>query len=72
MQGTSPTTLRAKVWPVGSTEPAGWQYTATDSTAGLQAAGALRLTTYLSSSATNGPVAVRWDNLLATKLAVDR
>jgi hypothetical protein len=30
--GTSPTTLRSKVWPATSGEPAGWQATATDAT----------------------------------------
>src|SRR6185437_2118293 len=38
--GTSPTTIRARVWKVGATEPATWQASVTDSTAALQAAGA--------------------------------
>lgn len=37
--GTSPTTLEAKIWKQGSTEPATWQLTTTDSTAALQKAG---------------------------------
>ena len=68
VQGSAPTTIRAKAWPTGTTEPAAWRYTITDSTAGLQAAGAVRLTTYLSSSATSGPVNVRWDDLAVTAI----
>jgi hypothetical protein len=68
VQGTNPSVLRVRAWLVGSAEPAGWQATANDSTAALQAAGSLRLSTYLSSSATNGPVAVAYDDLIATTI----
>ena len=64
VDGTSPTTVRAKVWKDGTTEPAGWQYTATDSTAALQAAGGVRLQTYVSSAATGGVMTARWDDLV--------
>jgi len=64
--GTSPTTLRARAWLDGTTEPAAWQYTATDSTAALQAPGGVRLMTYLSGATTTGAVTARWDDLLAT------
>lgn len=63
--GVAPTTLRVKIWKVGTAEPAGWTATATDSTAGLQAAGSLRLETYLSGSATNAPVVASFDDLWA-------
>ena len=63
--GTSPTTVRARAWPVGTTQPATWQATATDATAALQVSGSVGLTTYLSSSATSGPVTVRYDDLSA-------
>jgi hypothetical protein len=66
--GTNPTTLRARAWLAGATEPATWQATATDTTAVLQSAGSLRLSTYLSSSATNGPVTVTYDDLTAMPL----
>jgi hypothetical protein len=56
--GTSPTTLRAKVWRLGETEPSAWMVSATDSTAGLQVGGSVGVTTYLSTSATNAPVTV--------------
>lgn len=68
--GTSPTTLRAKVWKVGSPEPAAWQLTATSSTSGLQAAGAVGLTTYLSSGSSPSSVVVSYDNIVATHTTV--
>ena len=39
VQGSSPTTLKAKLWVDGASEPQNWQLSTTDSTAGLQAAG---------------------------------
>ncbi len=63
--GTTPTTLRAKVWPTGTSEPAAWTVTRTDSTVGLQAAGAVGLKSAVSYSATNGPVTFRFRNLVA-------
>jgi PKD repeat protein len=63
--GTSPTTVRAKVWADGATEPAGWTVSRTDSTAALQAPGAIGLRTYLSGSATNAPVLGLFDDLVA-------
>jgi PKD repeat protein len=64
--GTSPTTLRGKVWALGSTEPAAWQLTTTDATVALQAAGSIGLEGYLSGSATNAPLTVRYDNFSAS------
>jgi len=63
--GTSPTTLRAKVWKVGTTEPSTWQVTATDATAALQAAGSVGLYSYLSRTALPTPVVVSYDDLWA-------
>ncbi|MCU1524552.1 MAG: hypothetical protein JWO18_1446 [Microbacteriaceae bacterium] len=63
--GASPTTIQAKVWPVGGTEPATWQLSATDVTAALQVAGPVGLESYVSISATNAPVTVRYDNFSA-------
>jgi PKD repeat protein len=63
--GVSPTTLSAKIWKVGTTEPGAWQVSAQDSTTALQGPGGIGLSTYLSGSATNLPVAVRYDDLLA-------
>jgi hypothetical protein len=49
--GSSPTTIRAKIWPTGQAEPATW-VTVTDSAAGLQGSGTVGLQSALSSSAT--------------------
>ena len=60
--GSSPTQIRAKVWK-GSDEPSAWEVTGTDSTSGLQDAGAVGLYSYLSGSTTNGPVVISYDKL---------
>jgi len=63
--GTSPTTIRMKVWKTGTTEPTAWLKTGTDSTAGLQANGRIGLFSYLAATATNAPTTALWDNLWA-------
>ena len=63
--GTSPSTIQAKVWKTSAAEPAAWQLTATDSTASIQAAGGIGLKSYLSSTVTNVPIVVSFDDLLA-------
>jgi PKD repeat protein len=63
--GTSPTTLKVKVWPSTSAQPSAWTLTATDTSAGLQVAGAVGLTTYLSGSTTNAPTTVKFSNFTA-------
>jgi PKD repeat protein len=65
--GTNPTTVRTKVWKLGTTEPAAWTLTVTDATTNLQAPGSTGIVTYLSSSATNAPVALSVDDYLATR-----
>jgi hypothetical protein len=67
--GTNPTTVRLKVWPATQPEPTAWQTTATDTYAGLQTAGAVGLTTYLSGTVTNAPVVVRMSALSARPVA---
>ncbi|MET0844421.1 MAG: PKD domain-containing protein, partial [Mycetocola sp.] len=57
------TTLRAKVWPQGQTEPAAWFVTTTDTQAQLQNAGQLGVSAYVTSTNTNGPVLVRVDDV---------
>ena len=64
-EGTSPTTVRAKVWRTGTTEPAAWQLTATDSTGGLQVPGGVGIATYLAGTVTNQPVTLSFDDLVA-------
>ena len=63
--GTSPSTLRAKIWPAGATEPAAWQVSATDATVGLQQPGAIGVAAYLSGSSTSVPLTVAFSNLSA-------
>ncbi len=63
--GTGTTTIRAKVWKVGTAEPATWQRSVTDTTAALQTAGGVGTNAYLSSSANNAPLTVLLDNLRA-------
>ncbi|MFF2371800.1 LamG-like jellyroll fold domain-containing protein [Agromyces sp. NPDC058110] len=63
--GTSPTTISGKIWKAGSPEPAVWQATTTDTTAGLQAPGSIGLESYISASATNIPISVRYDDFVS-------
>jgi PKD repeat protein len=60
--GTSPTTVRAKVWAAAQAEPTAWQASATDSTAALQTSGTIGLRSYLSGTATTTPITVKFDN----------
>ncbi|GAB4084723.1 hypothetical protein GCM10028784_13530 [Myceligenerans cantabricum] len=61
VSGTSPTTVRARVWAEGSPEPTTWQVTSSDTTAALQAAGSVGVNIY-----TGGATASSWafDDLL--------
>ena len=68
-QGASPTTLRLKVWQDGTTEPAAWQVTTTDSTAGMQVAGSVGFDPFVSGSATT-PSVVRYDDLSVVRIPV--
>ncbi|MDR6971731.1 PKD domain-containing protein [Leifsonia shinshuensis] len=64
--GTSPTTIQARVWKVGTTEPATWQASVTDTTAALQTAGTVGLRAYLSGTATDAPLTTKFDNFAVT------
>lgn len=59
------TQVTGKFWRVGTTEPSGWQASAMDSTAALQRAGAVGVSSYVSSGATTG-VTMSVDDLVAT------
>ena len=63
--GTGTTSLKLKVWRAGTTEPVAFQQTVSDTTASLQAAGSIGLSTYLSGTATNAPVLISAMNLSA-------
>jgi hypothetical protein len=64
--GSAPSTIQAKVWKVGTPEPATWQRTITDSTAGLQGSGAVGISPFLSGATTNSPITVQLDELTVT------
>ena len=59
--GANPTTIRVKAWADGQPEPAGWQYTATDSEPALQGPGAPGLQAHLAPSMGNAPVSFSFD-----------
>jgi len=63
--GSSPTTIQAKIWKAGTPEPTAWQRSATDATAGLQAAGYVGVSPYYSSSATSA-IVLQLDELTVT------
>lgn len=63
VMGTSPTSIRAKIWPVGSPEP-GWDLQTTDSTAGYQVAGFSTLRLNQATAVSNKPIAYTVDNIL--------
>jgi len=62
VSGTSPTTVRLKVWPDGTAEPATWQLSTTNSLAALQAAGSVGISPYVSGTFTGGPSVVNIDD----------
>lgn len=63
--GTSPTTIRAKAWPLGTAEPPGWQASITDATATMQGPGHIGVALYLGGTATVAPLTMAVDNLVA-------
>lgn len=63
--GTSPTTVRVKVWKAGTAEPTAWTSSTTDSTAGLQSVGHVGLGVYLGGGVTNLPFETKFDNFWA-------
>lgn len=63
VKGTDSTALKVKVWK-GSDEPSAWALSTTDSTAALQVAGGVGLSSYVSGSSTNVPIVYSFDNLV--------
>ncbi|MCD2441001.1 PKD domain-containing protein [Agromyces sp. SYSU K20354] len=57
------TTVQVKAWPQGQPEPVDWWVSATDSEPGLQGTGQFAITTYVSGTATNGPIGIGFDHL---------
>ncbi len=67
-EGNGTTTLQGKVWKSGTSEPATWTVTASDTTAALQAPGGVGLQNYLSGSATNAPVVASFNDFKVVPL----
>jgi trimeric autotransporter adhesin len=61
--GTSPTTVRGKMWLAGGAEPASWQATGTDSTQAMQVPGSVTLRPSVSSSSSVASTVLRFDDL---------
>jgi hypothetical protein len=61
VSGTSPTTVRAKLWAAGQAEPTAWTSSVTDSSAGHQVAGAVGAE-FNHSSSGSGTVLIRVDD----------
>ena len=64
VSGSSTVALNGRVWAAGTTEPTTWQVSKTDTTATLLS-GAPGLSSYLSGTATNAPLAVSYANFAA-------
>ena len=67
--GTAPTTVRARAWLTGATEPTTWAISATDLTVALQMAGSVGLVGYLASNVTNAPTTWRITSFIAKPTA---
>lgn len=70
VSGTNTTSVAAKAWLAGTSEPAAWQAKGTDSSASLQKAGTLALGAYVSGSAKNAPITAAFDNLKSSSTAL--
>lgn len=61
--GTAPNVLRASIWEDGDSEPAGWLLEYSETNAALDSVGDVSLNGFLTSTATNGPITIAWDDL---------
>ncbi|MFT3970690.1 MAG: PKD domain-containing protein [Micropruina sp.] len=67
VSGSGTTALKMKVWS-SATEPTAWNLTTTDTTAALQAAGAVGVNAYVSGSSTTLPIVYSFDNFVVAAL----
>ncbi len=65
VKGTNPTAISAKLWKSTDAEPAAWQLTRSDSTAALQSAGSIGVSSYVPTSAAAYPVKVSFTSIAA-------
>jgi len=63
VSGTNSTTLKVKVWKVGTVEPTTWNYQSADSAPELQVNGSAGTSLYVSGSSTNAPMTLTVDDL---------
>ena len=63
--GTSPSVVRARVWNSATSEPAAWQLSTSDSSAGLQLAGAVGAVGYAPPATTNTPIRASFTRFVA-------
>ena len=63
--GSGTTALGAAMWVNGDTPPAGWLVQGSDSTAAMQGPGGIGVLAYVAASATEAPVVVSVDKLVA-------
>ncbi len=68
VSGINPTTITARAWASGTTEPATWKLSISNATAALQAAGTLGLRATTSGSTTNSPTLFTFDNYVVNAL----
>ena len=68
VSGINPTTITARAWATGTTEPATWPLSITNATAALQAAGTLGLRATTSGSTTNSPTLFTFDSYVVNSL----
>jgi PKD repeat protein len=66
--GASPTTIRVKAWADGQAEPAGWNFTATNTAAAVQGAGSVGLRIFLGGTVSNAPFVFSFDDFSVVNL----
>ncbi len=66
--GSTPTTIRARVWREGAVEPAQWQLVVGDSEPTLQGAGAYGVQAYASTTTSNPPINFAFDDYEAHRV----
>ncbi len=67
VEGSGPTTIKAKAWQVGASEPSDWLLTAEDSSTAVPSSPGAGVISYLSSSSQDDPVRFRYDNFRVTE-----
>ncbi len=65
VSGTAPTTVKAKVWRDGTTEPDNWNLSSTDATAALQTSGSIGIRAVVGASSSVPATHMRIDSLVA-------